>query len=312
MTADLPPVPSHAAARRGAVAAALAAVMLGAVGLQIARDRWYPPPAPEAEALLYVGSGEALGRIALSFDALAADVDWIRAVQHYGAGRRSGHPAAYDLMYPLLDRATTLDPLFNAAYRFGAVFLSEPHPIGAGRADLAIRLLEKGLAAQPHKWQYYQDIGFIHYWRSHDYAAAAEAFARGAEIEGAPWWLRTMAAVVLARGGDRESSRLLWQQMLETADNDWLREQAQLRLAQLDAMDQIDELEAIVAAYGARTGRRPVSWRALVDAGLLRGVPQDPTGLPYELDDQAGAVTLSLDSRLRPLPTEPPGGAPRS
>ena len=59
---------------------------------------------------------------------------------------------------------TTLDPRFNIAYRFGAIFLAEPYPGGAGRPDLAIALLEKGLRARPDKWEYMQDIGFVHYW----------------------------------------------------------------------------------------------------------------------------------------------------
>ena len=49
----------------------------------------------------------------------------------------------------MLDLTTTLDPLFNVAYRFGAIFLAEPYPGGAGRPDLAIALLEKGLQARP-------------------------------------------------------------------------------------------------------------------------------------------------------------------
>ena len=113
----------------------------------------------------------------------------------------------------------------------------------------------------------------------------------------------------LARGGDRQSSRLLWQQMLASADNDWLRQQAALRLAQLDALDQIDQLKAAVEAYRARSGGLPPSWRALADAGLLpTPAPTDPAGTPYELDPQTGAVALGRDSRLRPLPVEPPGG----
>ena len=54
--------------------------------------------------------------------------------------------ADYALLYPLLDITTTLDPLFNIAYRFGAIFLAEAYPAGAGRPDLAIALLEKGIA----------------------------------------------------------------------------------------------------------------------------------------------------------------------
>ena len=47
-----------------------------------------PSARVQVERLLYVRSGEAAKRIALAFDALAADVYWIRAIQHYGGDRR--------------------------------------------------------------------------------------------------------------------------------------------------------------------------------------------------------------------------------
>ena len=46
--------------------------------------RGYPLP-PPAERLLYLRSGKAANRVLLSFDALAADIYWIRTIQHYGA-----------------------------------------------------------------------------------------------------------------------------------------------------------------------------------------------------------------------------------
>ena len=256
-------------------------------------------------------------RLSLSFTALAADLDWIQAIQYYGGtlrkNDRTDEPKDYSLLYPLLDRVTTLDPRFNIAYRFGSIFLAEPNPGGAGRPDLAIALLEKGIAATG-RWEYYEDMGFVYYWQLHDYKAAAGAFQRGARAPNGPWWLETLAAVTLLRGGDRATSRSLWRQIQQTADNDWLRHQAELRLTQLDAMDQMDQLEAIVTRYRLMNGHLPDSWLALERARLLRGngPPLDPAGEPYQLDPESGRVTLSRSSRLRPLPTEPPGAAAQS
>ena len=96
----------------------------------------------------------------LSFDALAADIYWIRAIQHYGRDRKPSQPTdRFELLQPLLDLTTTLDPHFNIAYRFGAIFLSLEPPNGPGRPDQAIALLEKGLANNPTRWQYAYDIG---------------------------------------------------------------------------------------------------------------------------------------------------------
>ena len=138
--------------------------------LQAGRDAAYPRGSAPSERLLYTRSGTAVKRLALEFDALAADVYWIRAIQHYGGDRlaRRSDAGSYELLQPLLDLTTTLDPFFTIAYRFGAIFLSEAPPGGPGRPDQAIALLEKGIAAQPEKWQYFHDIAFVHYWHLHD------------------------------------------------------------------------------------------------------------------------------------------------
>jgi tetratricopeptide (TPR) repeat protein len=288
-------------------------LLVGVVGLQAARERLDPLTLPDGVTgnLLYVRSPEFLTRAALSYDALLADVYWIRTVQHFGRTKLSdAADKQYDLLYPLLDLTTSLDPRFNIAYQFGAIFLAEAFPGGAGRPDLAIALLEKGLKAQPDRWQFAQDLGFVHYWWRQDYARAAEWFQRAADMPRAPNWLAAMAAVTLAQGGNRESSRRLWQEVLGgSGEAEWLRRQAEFRLTQLDAMDQIAALEDLIEAYERQVGSRPRAWLDLVRAGALGGIPIDPERHPYVLDPVAGDVTLSPDSPLNPLPApEQPRG----
>lgn len=284
-------------------ALAMTALVSGSVGLQIVRDGRVPTV--PVDRRLYITSGDLMKKLALSYDSLLADIYWIRAIQHYGGERRSDIPKRYNLLYPLLDLTTSLDPRFMMAYRFGAIFLMESYPGGAGRPDLAIRLLEKGIRQTPDKWEYYLDIGFVYYWRLSDYRHAAEWFRRGGDLPGGPWWLRSYAAVMLAKGGDRQSSRFLWLNLYQTSQDDWIRNNALLRLRQLDALDQIDQLYRIVGEYRRRTGRLPQTWNEVVSARLLRGVPLDPSGTPYLLDTLRGDVTVSSRSQLYPLPVEP-------
>jgi tetratricopeptide (TPR) repeat protein len=277
----------------------------GALALQACREAGHPL-APVSSDVLYFRGGAAVSRAALGFDAILADIYWIRAIQHFGGTQRAQESdKTYALLYPLLDLTTTLDPHFNIAYRFGAIFLSEPHPVGPGRADLALSLLERGLAADPQRWQYAQDAGFVHYWYREDYRSASEWYDRASRIEGAPWWLRSMAATTLAEGGDRRSSRQMWRQLYETSDDDWVRNNAQLKLRQLQALDEIDALAAIVARFGQLRGGPPRSWNELVAVRWLAGVPLDPSGTPYELKpDAPGGVALSEKSSLQPLPRQ--------
>ena len=296
-----------------------AALIAGAVQLQAARERTYPAPA-EADDAVYLRSGTALRRLTGAFNLIAADVYWIRAIQYYGGMKRRlaaqphgqepppllAAPTAteYALLYPLLDIATSLDPRFNIAYRFGAVFLAEAPPGGPGRPDLAVALLEKGLRERPDKWEYMEDIGFVHYWYVHDSRAAAAWFTKAGDVPGAPWWLRSLAATTLAQGGDRRSSRVMWEAIRQSAEIDWLRHDAERRLAQLQALDDLDALQNTVDQFSARSGRPPANWSVLVRARALRGLPVDPARTPYELTPE-GRVHLSSASPLWPLPEEP-------
>jgi hypothetical protein len=295
--------------------AAIVALMTVAVWLQRERDVRYPPP-ETIDDTLYLTSGAALQRLSLGYRSLAADLYWIRAIQHFGGTRQQiftpdqpgGVPKSdasepYRLLYPLLDLTTTLDPYFTAAYRFGAIFLAEPYPGGPARPDLAIALLEKGLQVEPDNWEYMQDIGFVHYWWHHDYERAGRWFARSAEAPGAPWWMASMAATTLASGGDRKTSRQMWESIAQSATVEYQREHARRALAQLQALDQIDTLQPLVDRF-ATANDAPRDWQPLIRAGLIPGVPLDPSATPYVITVD-GRVDLAPTSPLHPLPNEP-------
>jgi hypothetical protein len=277
--------------------------LAGAVALHATEDRWAPKPAVDRPELLYVRSTAVARRAALRYQGVAADVYWIRTLQHFGQEHLTPppHVRTYALLYPLLDLTTTLDPYFSIAYRFGAIFLGEPYPGGPGRPDLAVTLLQKGLRAQPSKWQYMQDLGFVYYWHLRDYRSAAAWFRRAGDTPGAPNWLKPLEAVVLAEGGHRSASRTLWQQLAQS-EQEWLRDAAKLRLAQLDAMDVIDALHAPVDRFRHQHPGEPVTWRKLAAARLLPGVPVDSSGTPFLLDPATGYITVARESKLFPLP----------
>ncbi|MEO8483801.1 MAG: hypothetical protein ABI634_16450 [Acidobacteriota bacterium] len=266
-----------------------------------AREARHPLPAPETR-LLYLRSGRTADRVFLSFDALAADVYWIRTIQHYGRDVRSTRRTGrFELLEPLLDLTTTLDPRFNVAYRFGAMFLAEPEPRGPGRPDQAIALLRKGLANNPRRWQYAHDIGFVHYWYTADYRQAAEWFERAAAMPNAPEWIGPLAALTLAQGGDRDSSRRLLNE-LRSSDQSYVRSAAERGLAQLQSLDAIDELQGMIERYRTAHGTYPSGWDELIRARVLPGVPGDPTRTAFAYDRESHAVSLSPDSSLSPLP----------
>ena len=288
--------------RRSLTPVLLVLLMASAIGLQAMRERGGGLPV-RGDSLLYVQSPATLQRLALSYDSIIADVYWIRAIQLYGDTRLGkSSEGSYALLYPLLELTTSLDPYFDVAYQFGALYLAERPPGGPGRPDLAIKLLERGVQAQPEDWRLYQALGFVHYWSYRDYAKAADWFRRASRLPESPVWMEPLAAVTLAEGGNRKSSRLLWQQIQQTATDDWFLREANRRLKQLDAMDQIELLQKVVAAFSEKNGRAPSDWAELARGGYVRGAIVDPNGEPYRLE--GSAVSLDPKSRLLPLPWE--------
>jgi hypothetical protein len=299
--ATVAPSPAVPDARGGVILAA--ALLAAAIALGAVREQVAPAPGP-LPPTLWMRSPALMDRLALGFDALVADVYWMRAVVYYGGVRRAVDPKkTYELLYPLLDITTSLDPGFLLAYRMGAIFLSEAYPGGAGRPDLAVALLEKGVSARPEAWQLPHDIGFVYFWTERDYIRAAQWLERASLLPGAPSWLKPVVAGMRVRAGDRQTARLLWTEMLRS-DEGRMKEAAQLRLAQLDAMDQIDALHSLIARVTLSTGQRPETWNDLIGRGVFRGVPVDPSGTPYLLDPLTARVTVSPQSALYPMPEQ--------
>src|SRR5882672_10666410 len=73
------------------------------------------------EEVLYLPSGKMVKRLSLGYSSLLADIYWTRAVQYFG-GRFGQKSKRFDLLYPLLDITTDLDPQLLEAYQGGSVF----------------------------------------------------------------------------------------------------------------------------------------------------------------------------------------------
>jgi hypothetical protein len=246
-------------------------------------------PHSETGEVLYWGSGETLRHLSLGYEGLLADIYWTRAVQYYGRQRLT-QPGRFDLLGPLLQITTTLDPQLIVAYRFGAVFLAEKPPSGAGQPLQALHLLRLGIAANPDYWRFWEDLGFVYYWDLQDYVSASRAFRIGSERPGAQLWMKTLAAAVAAKGGDRETARLLWSEIDRHADNEQIRRSAQHHLAALAAQEDLGRLNILLVRYREHFGQPPGAFGELVAAGLLSRVPVDPSGVPYVVDSHGQAA----------------------
>lgn len=234
------------------------------------------------EEILYVPSAKTLKRMSLGYSGLLADIYWTRAVQYYGGKHLQAAPR-YDLLYPLLDITTDLDPHLIIAYQFGSIFLSQKPPAGAGQPEKAVALVEKGIRANPDWWQLYYTLGFIHYWDRKDYKAAAEAFRKGAENPKALYWMKIMAATMAERAHDPNTAILMWKGIYDSVEDKMVRENAIQHMNALIVDRDVSELGRRITLFREKTGRLPSSWNDLIRESLLGGIPVDPARHPYKL-----------------------------
>ena len=243
-----------------------------------------------------LSSAKLMKTLSLEYAPLMADFYWTRVVQFYGNNHVRGGEDLEQL-WPLLDITTTLDPNLIPAYRFGAIFLSQPPPGGAGRPDLAVQLIQRGIKANPDFWRLYEDLGFIYYMDLKDYKRASEAFLEGSKNPEALIWMKTMAAKVAAEGESYETSFFLWNDVYMTTTDPQIKQNAKTHLLLLRVHEDCKKLDQLADEYEKRFGHWPKRVSELNQAGLLQGEAVDPLGYAYVFDDNGKAV-LNLNSPL--------------
>ncbi len=258
--------------------------------------------------------GKKLRGWSLGSEGLLADWYWMRSLQYIGdkvvnskeefINVEDLRPLTPRLLYPLLDNATDLDPQFMAAFSYGSIVLPAIDP------EQAIALTKKGIAANPESWRLYQYLGYI-YWRQKRFEEAAATSDRGPRIAGAPPFMRQMVAAMKTQGGSRETAREIYLQMRDEAEDQQSRENAELRLLELVALDELDAINAALRSTAERTGKCPPSLRQIIsslqDARLnggrafrldANGDLADPLGFPYRLNSEACMATLNEGTRI--------------
>ncbi len=270
--------------RNSVVTATLCTVLIVCMGSAVFLLRRIDRMRSEAalEEVLYIPSPKFLKRLSLGYSGLVADIYWTRAVQYFGWKHRA-HAKQYQLLAPLLDITTELDPHLLVAYQFGSTFLAQKPPEGAGQPEKAVELVERGIQANPDNWHLYYELGFLQYMELQDYAAAARAFERGSQVPNAHPFLKVLAASMAQHAGETQMARLLWATTYETSQDAMIRDNALKHLTALKVDEEVQRLEEMVAEYRKTTGQVPQTWSAIISAGLLRGIPADPTGHAYRL-----------------------------
>ena len=218
----------------------------------------------------------------------------LKALNYFGAQRAEGEVLDYRGIFQAIEGGLKLDPYNMDAYYFSQAILVWD----LGQVELANSILEYGMRYRT--WDPFLPFsaGFNHAYFLQDYPRAAEYFKKGAEISGSPLMTR-LATRYLYEGGRTELAIAYLHEILPTIANEAIRRHYEVRLHALLA---IAEIESALERYRGAHGSLPPSLDVLVREGFLGGVPEDPYGGQFYLDDQGRVRTTS---KLATAPSSP-------
>ena len=248
----------------------------------------------QIEGLAQLPKGEYLKPALLGYHHLGADILWLRLVQVVGKKRNSADE--YEWMYHALDVITTLDPQYAYAYYVGGNILGDL----ANRPDLSIRLLEKGVKANPEVWYIPFLLGYNYYFLLGDPAKGAEYIMKAARLPDGPSYLPGLATRMAAEAGNPDTALAFLQARLTDTHDPEMREVLAYRMKEVIIERDLLILESAVEVYRTQQGTLPATFTDLVVAGALPILPQEPFGGDYRLDRKTGSVSSSTHpERLR-------------
>ena len=259
----------------------------GVIALHHAMETRAKGFASVAEELSRVPEARYLKPALLGYDALASDVLWLRAVQVLGQKNVSNDD--FEWLYHVLDVMTSLDPQYTEAYRAGGVILTEL----AHRPDLSNQLLEKGLVQSPQAWWLPFNLAYNHFFHLNNHERGAAYMAQASRLQGSPAYLPRLAARMYAESGNPEVGISFLQTMIRQAGEPSAKQALEQRLTDLMLERDVKLLDEAMTRYHARFGQVPHRLAALVDAGILKAMPQAPPGSEFVMDRNTGRVTVS-------------------
>lgn len=251
------------------------ATTLTARHLEVAQERPY-----DVEAIPRAGS---LAWLYLGNRTLAADLNWLRAVQYIGEPR--GNARGWDKLFPLVDAITDLDPGHGYAYQVAGTILSS-----VGRIDESNRILEKGMRNVPNRYILPYHRAFNAFYYQDDWPTAGRFAEIAARTPGAPDHVRQNVLAYYVKGRRADAAIAFLEQARTEAKDPDSRKAIEGQLMQARLERDAARLEDAIAVWRSRYLIGPLALPQLTEEGLIPSIPPDPRG---------GELYVDLDGRVR-------------
>lgn len=252
-----------------------------------AHARIPPDPIVTASGAEILPKAETAHLASLGFDAVLADLYWLRAVQV--VGREQGQLGSHaTLLADLSELVVALDPWVDHPYRFAALWVSEfPETVAA-----ANRILERGIAYHPLDWRNRFYLSFNHFFYRGDMRAAARELEPALGLAGAPRYLGRLLARLRSETDSLDAAADYLAQLVESAPDGYARAEYEKALDEIETERRARLLDAARELHRARHGRDIAAVEDLVSGPdpVLPALPPELHGWGWVLDAETGRI----------------------
>lgn len=240
------------------------------------------------EDMKYLPSGNFLKGASLSYDEVFADLLWIKLISYYGHHAKTDQN--YEWLSHLIEITTTLDPLYEDPYEFGANVLAlEPGTIAESNV-----ILKKGLTNVPqsHKryWRLNFYLAFNYMYYEQNYTLAAQHLEQAAKTPGSPEYLPLLVSRLYANANDPRVAITFLQEMLQETESIEFRKKLERRILEIKSDHNIRQLEKARDIFVQKNNRLPHVLQELVTAKIIPAMPDDPLGGEYIISQENGSI----------------------
>jgi tetratricopeptide (TPR) repeat protein len=165
--------------------------------------------------------------------------------------------------------------------------------------ERALQLLDKSVANLPDNWRLFYLRGFTHMFFLHNPEKAHQDFVKASQLPNAHAIAARLAARTLVANSSPEEAIEFLAEALKTSTDQNARGALEKRLREAMYERDLRALESAIKIFEARSDARLSTLDQLVQAGIIKGLPRDPFGGTYYLDDASHAV-MSTSGRKRP------------
>ncbi len=277
---------SRCFSRRGGASILLTMALLiflsAIVCLKITVDKIPRQKIPGA-SVIYLPSGKYLKSVTFGYSSLAADLIYLWAIQYYSTLTIVDR---YQYLEHIFSVIAELDPRYRDPYEVGSLIALYE----ARNLDLALKILDLGLAKNPDQWIFPFQAG--HYAQmAKDYELARKYYEKAMKIPGAADIVKRLYAAASFKTMDLKTSWETWQEIYQTATDERVKEIAIRHLYRVKAAMDINRLSEAISRFRERYGRNPNELRELVQARMLSEMPKDLDGEDYLYNREKGEVS---------------------